>query len=68
MGLLSSEVKKGSTFEAIKNKFVSLCVALNIETGPVCTGIFDTYGPQVVPVLNVTHLGTYHRLKLLILS
>ncbi|XP_019869061.1 sphingomyelin phosphodiesterase [Aethina tumida] len=57
VGLLSSEVKKGSTFDAIKNKFVSLCVALNIETGPVCTGIFDTYGPQVVPVLNVTHLA-----------
>ncbi|VEN39485.1 unnamed protein product [Callosobruchus maculatus] len=58
VSLLHREVQQGSSFYEIRKKFVSLCVSFKIQTEPVCTGFFDVFGPEVLPALNVTKLGT----------
>ncbi|XP_066150731.1 sphingomyelin phosphodiesterase-like isoform X2 [Euwallacea fornicatus] len=65
VGLLFTEVKNGHCFDEIKTKFVSLCVALKIESLNVCSGIFDTYGPEVIPVIELTSLGPTEVCKLI---
>ncbi|XP_060532575.1 sphingomyelin phosphodiesterase-like isoform X2 [Cylas formicarius] len=54
VGLLNAEIRSGSSFDSIGEKFVSLCVTFRIETLPVCQGIFDTYAPEILPVLQVS--------------
>ncbi|XP_066248576.1 sphingomyelin phosphodiesterase-like isoform X2 [Euwallacea similis] len=65
VGLLFTEVKNGHSFDEIKAKFVSLCVTLKIESLKVCTGIFDTYGPEIIPVIEVTPLDPTEVCKLI---
>lgn len=57
VSLLKNEVTIGSPFQLIKTKFVSLCVGFNIATYGVCSGVFDVFGVEVLPVLNVTQIG-----------
>ncbi|CAH0561026.1 unnamed protein product, partial [Brassicogethes aeneus] len=54
--LLLNEVNRGSEFEVIKQKFVGICSGLRLESTKVCTGVFDVYGPHVVPVLQTVKL------------
>lgn len=56
VGLLQTNVQNGETFEVIKGKFVSLCVGFEIQSELVCTGIFDTFGSEVLAVLNFTKI------------
>ncbi|XP_017775503.1 PREDICTED: sphingomyelin phosphodiesterase-like [Nicrophorus vespilloides] len=58
VSLLKSEVDKDGTFEEIKEKFVSICVGFRIETEPVCNGVYDIYGPVVLPALKMTKLNS----------
>ncbi|XP_044255851.1 sphingomyelin phosphodiesterase-like isoform X2 [Tribolium madens] len=57
VGLLQKEVKKNTSFEDIRSKFVGLCVAFKVESEDVCTGIFDVFGPDVLPALRVVQIG-----------
>lgn len=52
-------MKNETSFDEIREKFVSICVGFNIETEIVCTGAFNVYGPDVLPVLNFTALGKF---------
>lgn len=56
---LQREAKSQSTFEEIKEKFVSICVGFNVQTEPVCSGIFDVFGPELIPVVNITSYGKF---------
>lgn len=57
VSILHGEIKKGSTFEAMKETFVSLCTAYKIETEPVCKGFFDVFGPELLPAYASSKLG-----------
>lgn len=57
VGLLQKAVRGGGSFEEIKEKFVEVCVAFKIQTELVCSGIFDVYGPEVLPVLAASEGG-----------
>ncbi|RZC38634.1 sphingomyelin phosphodiesterase-like [Asbolus verrucosus] len=57
VGLLQKEVEKDTGFEDIKKKFVGLCVAFKVESEEVCTGVFDVFGPEVLPVLKAVQIG-----------
>uniref|UniRef100_A0AAR5Q9V9 Sphingomyelin phosphodiesterase n=1 Tax=Dendroctonus ponderosae TaxID=77166 RepID=A0AAR5Q9V9_DENPD len=65
VGLLYAEVKSGVSMEEIKAKFVSICVSFKIESFSVCSGIFDTYGPEVVPVMELMTIGPPEVCKLI---
>lgn len=54
---LQREAKRGTSFDDIREQFVSICVGFNVQTEPVCEGIFNVYGPELLPVLNITELG-----------
>lgn len=58
-GLLMKEVQKGTQFDDIETKFVTLCVSFKVEIESVCRGIFEVFGPEVVPALNATQIGKY---------
>ncbi|KAJ8986281.1 hypothetical protein NQ317_009991 [Molorchus minor] len=55
-GLFKREILSGISVEVIKEKFISMCVSLNIESELVCTGFFDVFGQEVVPVFNASSL------------
>ncbi|KRT84121.1 hypothetical protein AMK59_1728, partial [Oryctes borbonicus] len=55
--LLQNEVKQGTPVDEIKAKFVSICVEFKIENEVVCSGIFDVFSPDVLPILNVTKIS-----------
>lgn len=59
VGLLQKAVRRGGSFEEIKEKFVGICVGFNIQTETVCSGIFDVYGPEVLPVLEASEVGVF---------
>lgn len=59
MGLLQKEVLKNHSFEDIEKKFVSICTTFKVATEGVCTGIFDVYGPAILPVLSQIEIGKY---------
>lgn len=50
-------MQSGTSFEDVKAKFVSICVSFKIESFSVCSGIFDMYGPEVIPVMEVMTIG-----------
>lgn len=55
--LLKSEVTKNTKPEEIKQKFIAMCVSFNIANLPVCTGIFDVFSVEVLPVLSMVKIG-----------
>lgn len=59
VGLLQKAVRKGNSFNEIKEQFVGICVAFKIQTQAVCSGIFDVYGPEVLPVLEASQVGEF---------
>lgn len=59
VGLLQKAVRRGGSFEEIKNQFVGICVAFKLQTEAVCSGIFDVYGPEVLPVLEASEVGEF---------
>nr|XP_023023027.1 sphingomyelin phosphodiesterase-like [Leptinotarsa decemlineata] len=56
VGLLQTEVKKGSSFDSIKAQFVGLCVSFKIEIEKVCAGFFDVFAPELLPAYNASNL------------
>lgn len=48
---------ENATIEDLKDKFVGVCVSLNIAVEVVCSGMFDTYGPVVLPALKICTLS-----------
>ncbi|KAL1505786.1 hypothetical protein ABEB36_005267 [Hypothenemus hampei] len=65
VGLLFREVQVGTPFDEIKAKFVSLCVTFKIEIFSVCSGIFDVYGPEVIPVIQLSNIDSSNVCKLI---
>lgn len=59
VGLLQKAVRGGGSFEEIKEKFVEVCVAFKIQIELVCAGVFDVYGPEVLPVLAASEVGKF---------
>lgn len=57
VGLLQKAVRRGGSFNEIKEQFVGICVAFKIQIETVCAGIFDVYGPEVLPVLEASEIG-----------
>ena len=57
--LLQGEVKTGTSVEGIKEKFISICVGFNIQNEIVCNGIFDVFGPDLLPALNETQISKF---------
>ncbi|KAJ3657922.1 hypothetical protein Zmor_009698 [Zophobas morio] len=57
VGLLQREVRKNTSFENIRTQFVGLCVAFKVESESVCTGVFDVFGPDVLPALKAVRIG-----------
>ncbi|XP_050298661.1 sphingomyelin phosphodiesterase-like isoform X2 [Anthonomus grandis grandis] len=64
--LLYDEVKQGTPDQDIKAKFLSICVTFQIATEEVCSGVFDTYGPEVKAVLKVIQIGPSEVCKLML--
>lgn len=57
--LMRGEVNnENATIEDLKDKFVGVCVSLNIAVEVVCSGMFDTYGPVVLPALKICTLSS----------
>ncbi|KAK9730903.1 Acid sphingomyelin phosphodiesterase C-terminal region [Popillia japonica] len=55
--LLKNEVNQGTPVQEIRGKFITICVDFKIENEVVCSGIFDVFAPDVLPVLNTTTIG-----------
>lgn len=59
VSILNAEIKQGSSFEAMKQTFVTLCTTYKIQTMPVCTGFFDVFGPDLLPAYASSKLSKY---------
>ncbi|XP_056645510.1 sphingomyelin phosphodiesterase-like isoform X1 [Diorhabda sublineata] len=57
LGLLRSYLNNGDSMEDIKEKVVSLCVSLKIESEIICNSFFDVYAPELVPAFNISVLA-----------
>jgi hypothetical protein len=56
VALLRNEIEKNETFEVIQDKFISICLTLDLAPINVCGGIFELYGPVVLPTLKMVNL------------
>lgn len=52
-------MRGGDGFDEIKPKFINICVGLKLANEEVCTGIINVYGPEVLPVVNITSIGKH---------
>ncbi|KAK9870012.1 hypothetical protein WA026_006107 [Henosepilachna vigintioctopunctata] len=57
VSMLLDEIKRGASYDAIKDNVTKMCVDFGINTKEVCAGIFDVYGRTVLAAAKKAHIN-----------